>query len=920
MQMSGTSTPGNNSASPTAPGTRQGSLAGPGGIKHTAPRPRQNVKFSVGNDEDTLAPPRQNSAPELLLLEPTHVSAVHLAPAVRPDLEHWSWRPDAQTRDSAAQNAYDRASRHADKVKKRNSAPTSRRNSFDVSPGALPDSTYLLPTRQPPVDHPSHVEDIPMGDIEKPKTKKPEPLDEMTDSDEDELHMYPTKTGPRTGKTSKLADSDSLEKKYITDAKKLVRSLSGAHGLIFPPSGHRSGSATPLIDQNSHEFEYVPRPTSYKPSVLQILLGGMGTNASHESKEKEQYLSSQLALFSDPATDPRKHQPDFFTRARQKAKSYSPGHLSGTVSPRDNSSGGHSSGRVSGTVTPLGGRQKRPKWYESPSTAHSTTSLSKLTEDIHGTTVATAASAPHAGEDAQSHRPSMSRAASSGRLESTLHAMRHPIDHIRRLSASSTTWQLDSQTMTIADRLASQEYLLMMCRALMRLGAPTHRLEEYMIMAARKLCIQGSFQYLPNCMIVSFDDPITHTTELKLVKEPPAVDLGKLKDIQEVYKDVIHDKYSIQEAMDDIQQILAKPKKFGTLTLIFLYGLAAVSVGPFAFNSRPLDFPIAFLLGSVLGSLQLLLTPRSSQFSHVFEVAGTFVTSLAARGFGSILNSRGVPIFCFSALAQSSIALILPGWIILSAALELQSRNIIAGSIRMVYAIIYTLFLGFGILIGTTVMGLMYPAATNDITCHMPDYWNVNSPSEGWKLIYTKFIWVPIFTLCLAMINQAKWKQTPWMLAISFVGYQVNYWSGQKLSQNIQVANALGAFAVGTLANLYSRFWHGVAAAAMLPAIFVMVPSGLAASGSLVAGLTSANQITHNVTGVSIINNGTQGFYDAQNASASSSSSSGNVYSGTIFNVGYGMVQVAIGISVGLFMSALVIYPLGKRRSGLFTL
>jgi hypothetical protein len=95
------------------------------------------------------------------------------------------------------------------------------------------------------------------------------------------------------------------------------------------------------------------------------------------------------------------------------------------------------------------------------------------------------------------------------------------------------------------------------------------------------------------------------------------------------------------------------------------------------------------------------------------------------------------------------------------------------------------------------------------------------------------------------------------------------------------------------------------------------VPSGLAASGSLVAGLISAEQITGNATGISVINNGTQGFLDASNGTSSTGATT--VYSGTIFDVGYGMVQVAIGISVGLFLSALVFYPRGKKRSGLFT-
>jgi len=53
-------------------------------------------------------------------------------------------------------------------------------------------------------------------------------------------------------------------------------------------------------------------------------------------------------------------------------------------------------------------------------------------------------------------------------------------------------------------------------------------------------------------------------------------------------------------------------------------------------------------------------------------------------------------------------------------------------------------------------------------------------------------------------------------------------------------------------------------------------------------------------------------------------SSQVSVTSGTdlntiVFNVGYNMIQIAIGITVGLFLSALIVYPLGKRRSGLFS-
>jgi hypothetical protein len=45
----------------------------------------------------------------------------------------------------------------------------------------------------------------------------------------------------------------------------------------------------------------------------------------------------------------------------------------------------------------------------------------------------------------------------------------------------------------------------------------------------------------------------------------------------------------------------------------------------------------------------------------------------------------------------------------------------------------------------------------------------------------------------------------------------------------------------------------------------------------------------------------------------------GNQFNTIVFNVGFSMIQVAIGITVGLFLAALIIYPFGKRRSGLFS-
>ena len=316
--------------------------------------------------------------------------------------------------------------------------------------------------------------------------------------------------------------------------------------------------------------------------------------------------------------------------------------------------------------------------------------------------------------------------------------------------------------------------------------------------------------------------------------------------------------------------------------------------------------PICFFLGCFVGVMQLIVPSYVPLFANIFDVAACVVASFIARAFGSIRYANGVEVFCFSAIAQSAIALILPGYIILCGALELQSKNIVSGSVRMVYAIIYSLFIGFGITIGSTIYGLIDTHATSSYSC--PAYglvWDQNPYVSKWPF-------VPVFTLGLMVVNQAKWKQMPVMMFIAFAGYMVNFYSAKRFANNVQVANALGAFVIGVLGNLYSRLRHGVAAAAILPAIFVQVPSGIAASGSFVTGVDAADQIVYNATGGSVITNGTAGFVDAANGHFNTSN--------TVYNLGYGMVMVAIGISTGLFLSTLIIYPFYRsKRSALFS-
>ncbi|MCJ1314621.1 hypothetical protein MMC25_008303 [Agyrium rufum] len=476
------------------------------------------------------------------------------------------------------------------------------------------------------------------------------------------------------------------------------------------------------------------------------------------------------------------------------------------------------------------------------------------------------------------------------------HSRYNGVISVLKALLQSTREARSDEAIQIQDHVESiifqQKCLLKLAKALMGYGAPTHQIEECLKSAAKVLNLPAEFVYLPNCMICSFEDRDTHTTELCMVRVTQHLDLGKFRETHKVYKRIVHDKIGVEEGTRLLEEIEKRPNRYSKLFMVFLYGLASASVGPFAFQARWIDLPISFLLGSILGGLQLYVAPWSGLHLNIFEVSAAIVTSFLARVFGSL---QGGGLFCFSALAQSSIALILPGYTILCGAMELQSRNIVAGSARMVYAIIFSLVLGFGITIGTAIAGALIPDSTSEVTCENP-----MSP-------YMQFVFVPIFTICMVLINHGKWVQVPSSVILSFTGYVVNHFSLRRLG-NGQVANALGALTIGFLGNIYSRVFHGLSAAALIPAIFVQVPSGLAASGCLTSGIINANRIT-NVSG------------PGSNMMMGNTTVMGGIQvnNNEIFEVGYSMIQIAIGITVGLFLSNVLVYPKGKKRSGLFS-
>jgi len=191
----------------------------------------------------------------------------------------------------------------------------------------------------------------------------------------------------------------------------------------------------------------------------------------------------------------------------------------------------------------------------------------------------------------------------------------------------------------------------------------------------------------------------------------------------------------------------------------------------------------------------------------------------------------------------------------------------------MVYALIYTLFLGFGLQIGSDLYLLIdantrhHLASLNAAlsrtvvysgnfivdggTLRHPDLPSFGSftftngsapllthihegcfrpPGNPWYLhpfpFWSQFITVPLFSLLTSLSNLQPWRELDLvvMVIISCVSYVANKAADHFIFDRSDVVSAIGAFAVGLLGNIYSRMFSGTAFTVMVTGVLFLVP------------------------------------------------------------------------------------------------
>ncbi|KAI0720004.1 hypothetical protein C8T65DRAFT_634556 [Cerioporus squamosus] len=448
----------------------------------------------------------------------------------------------------------------------------------------------------------------------------------------------------------------------------------------------------------------------------------------------------------------------------------------------------------------------------------------------------------------------------------------------------------------VEDYVARQKFLLRLAKALLSFGAPSHRIESQLHTAGEILDVNVAFVHLPSLIIATFMDSDTRTSETHFVRAGGRVALTKLQRIHVVYRDVLHDKMGVTDASQELKKIIQEKPLYSIWVRCALAFFCASIICVLSFGGSVVDMFISGCSASVLQYLGLNAPRR-------LEVGAS------------------------SAISSAGVVLILPGFTILIAALELTSRNILCGSVRMVYAIIYTLFLGFGLTIGSDFYLLVNPharrnlAATEMLDSQILHGYIINSnvsttvpmsdlggtftfletadsksshilkgcyrdPTWPWYRQplpwWTMFFLVPLYSTCSSIQNLQSIRSFQLLVMVFFscAAYTVNRVANYYISDRGDIVSAFGAFVIGLCGNAYSRVGGGTAFTSMVTGVLFLVPSAIGSGGGLIQNYTS----------------------------------SADRYTGT-FALGIRMIQVAIGVTIGLFVSQILVYALGRRKS-----
>jgi uncharacterized membrane protein YjjP (DUF1212 family) len=347
-------------------------------------------------------------------------------------------------------------------------------------------------------------------------------------------------------------------------------------------------------------------------------------------------------------------------------------------------------------------------------------------------------------------------------------------------------------------------FVLALGRALHRYGTPSHRLEDALRVICLRLDLECEVFTTPTAIIMSFGDPTELKTRLMRV-EGGELDMDKLEQVDDLADDVIGQRLTPAEGVARLDQILKSPRRYGKALSTAMHGVTCGGMAVF-FGGSIADVALAVGIGVLLGLLAQV-AQRSSDQARVFELVGAAFVAFTSAIASAVFDITP------SLVTVAALIVLLPGLSLTLAMTELATRHLIAGTARLMSAVIVLLELVIGVAVGERLAH-----AIVDVHQFIP------TPLPQWS----HWIALVFSAIGIAVVVQAQPRAVAWILATCVIGY-----TGALIGRQLdpQMGIVVGAFAVGVLGNAFARLMERPAQVVQVPAVLLLVPGSMGFRG-----------------------------------------------------------------------------------------
>lgn len=319
---------------------------------------------------------------------------------------------------------------------------------------------------------------------------------------------------------------------------------------------------------------------------------------------------------------------------------------------------------------------------------------------------------------------------------------------------------------------------------------------------ASRMRIESSFFVSPTSLYAAFGRfGALHTRMARL--DVQRTDLGRMRRINEVASDVAAGEMTPHDGVQGVREVVERTPRHSSIG--WQVGLPAAQAGAVAMmlNGTGLDALVSTILGVGTGLL-VWAFGRSPSAALVLTFCATLYAAFSAFG----LRAVGVPISPYLVTVCAVVAF-MPGLAFTTAILELSTRNLVAGTARLMGAFLVLMQLGtglaFGVVLARAMWGMTLPI---DALAHWPWWWAFTGATILAVTLYfdfrasrSDFAW--IFCGCLLTFGTYLSLRTVW---------------------DVEASIFTAAAMAGVFAEAYARLTDRPVSIPLVPSITLLVP------------------------------------------------------------------------------------------------